>query len=305
MARRGHFERLSEERARGNAGRHHAHIPHANIVPWTSPENLLVGYKNRIKIADLGVARFLNIDRSSAAVNKMEGTYHFWAPECLDGDKFSPFLADVWALGVCAYVFVYGSLPFDAPTIPDMFDTIMQTDVSFPTGVKMTDTFLDFLRSMLRKDPQQRPSIGALGRHEWLGKGWRRDTSRWPTAEILAVNEADVANAFGIRAMDIAKIKVKMERWRARSANNRKLRDTLRAHLATLSNGEIKTYLRSKGVPCDYFMEKSELDDLAEKTLARDVGDLGVEAAIGNTTPRPTRESLAAPPPSKGCCAVS
>ena len=310
--KRAYFERLGETRARevtrdvlnGLAYLHRQNIVHMDL----KPENLLVGYKQRIKIADFGVSRLLDIDRKSSAVSKMEGTYHFWAPECLDGRKFSPFLADVWALGVCVYVFVYGSLPFDAPNIPDMFDTVMQSKLDFPSGVKMTSTFLDFCASMLRKDPAERPAVDALEVHPWLGKEWIENTARWPAPrDLVSVDDVDVANAVGDRALDInliAKIKVKMERWRVRSAGNRRLRENVKSHVATLTNAEKKAYLRSRGVKCDFFMEKSELDDLAAKAFADEIGEKGAEAVLGRSDVG--RASAGPQPPSpKGCCAVS
>jgi serine/threonine protein kinase len=40
------------------------------------------------------------------------GTYHFLAPECLSGELYDGYQADVWALGVTMYALLFGMLPF-------------------------------------------------------------------------------------------------------------------------------------------------------------------------------------------------
>jgi len=39
---------------------------------------------------------------------------------------------DVWAAGVCLYVWVWGSLPFQGDSIPDMFTAIKEKPLAFP-----------------------------------------------------------------------------------------------------------------------------------------------------------------------------
>ena len=39
---------------------------------------------------------------------------------------------DVWAAGVCLYVWLWGKLPFQGDSIPDMFTAIRQQPLTFP-----------------------------------------------------------------------------------------------------------------------------------------------------------------------------
>lgn len=40
---------------------------------------------------------------------------------------------DVWAAGVCLYVWVWGCLPFQGDSIPDMFTAIKEKPLAFPS----------------------------------------------------------------------------------------------------------------------------------------------------------------------------
>jgi len=306
--KRVYFSRLKEERSRracrdilsGLDYLHAQSIVHLDL----KPENLLVGYKGRIKIADFGVSRFLDMSGSASGSDKskkMEGTYQFWAPECLSGSKFSPFPAEIWAFGVCAYLFTYGSLPFDAPSVPDMFDAIMEKDVEYPTGVKVTSSFLGFLKKMLEKDVEKRAGLEDLKKDSWLG--YHTDALH-PVAVTVEVNETEVARAVGSRALDmktVAAIKVRVERWRARSQEAKRTREMIRAAVTAITNKEIKHYLSKEGVGCNYPMEKEELHDLAFKTMRT---RFATDGSLPGNEDEKKRETMEEPSP-KGCCAVS
>ena len=129
----------------GLAYLHQHHICHRDL----KPENILLDANGVVKISDFGVSHvfeeesafedyqepgsrrtlgkkaFLSKNQSESALHlktmshsgllmKTEGTWCFWSPEMckMDGGSFSGYAADIWAAGVCLYVFVTGTLPF-------------------------------------------------------------------------------------------------------------------------------------------------------------------------------------------------
>lgn len=46
------------------------------------------------------------------------------APEMCAGGWFQGFAADCWALGVCLFLALTGRLPFNANSVPQLYDTI-------------------------------------------------------------------------------------------------------------------------------------------------------------------------------------
>jgi [calcium/calmodulin-dependent protein kinase] kinase len=92
------------------------------------PQNILFDDKGKAKLADFGVASFVTNDNDT--LFKMEGTYNFMAPELVSknglGSGYSGRAADIWALGITFYSFVYYETPFkgDPANAMELFDQI-------------------------------------------------------------------------------------------------------------------------------------------------------------------------------------
>jgi serine/threonine protein kinase len=80
---------------------------HANQVAHgdLKPDNLLLSACGKVKIADFGSSQ---LTRACSLVNKTCGTPAFMAPEMCGGHAYHAATADLWALGVCLFMFVYG-----------------------------------------------------------------------------------------------------------------------------------------------------------------------------------------------------
>lgn len=89
------------------------------------PQNILQDKSGRIILADLGVAAIVD---DGDIQTKTEGTYHFMCPESLNKDGSNPGYsgkaADVWALGITFFTFIYYKLPFNNENLMDLFDII-------------------------------------------------------------------------------------------------------------------------------------------------------------------------------------
>ncbi|CAK4611934.1 hypothetical protein LEN26_020118 [Aphanomyces euteiches] len=130
------------------------------------PDNILLNDDNRCHLSDFGCAQVLE---PSARLTSTVGTYQFLAPECCSGEPFNPFRADIWAIGVTLYIFLYGVLPFDAPNTKQLFDDILVKSIEYPsTTTSISVLGMDFLQSALCKDPSERPTIANMELHPWL-----------------------------------------------------------------------------------------------------------------------------------------
>jgi serine/threonine protein kinase len=95
-----------------------ASIIHRDI----KPENLLIDSHNNIKIVDFGVAFMMENGCDELATTA--GSHYFMAPEVCKGIKYKGKKSDVWASGITLYLITTGNLPFDATSIPDLYEQI-------------------------------------------------------------------------------------------------------------------------------------------------------------------------------------
>jgi serine/threonine protein kinase len=158
-----------------------------------------VAYIGHALLADLGVAHIYEPDAPDDLLRKSEGTPAFHAPEATlgGGTAFSGQASDVWAVGVCAFAFVTGTLPFpvyhgttqselyDAirtqplPVAPLLGSVAVQQWLRPPPGgavslprlrsrLALVAALVDFLGSVLAKDPRERATASAALEHPWL-----------------------------------------------------------------------------------------------------------------------------------------
>ncbi len=110
------------------------------------PENVLVDRKGRVKIADFGLAKILDLQPESARLTvegQVMGTPHYMAPEQIERPLAVDHRADIYSLGVVLYEMLTGDLPLGKFPPPSRK---VQVDVRFDEVV---------LRA-LENDPEQR-----------------------------------------------------------------------------------------------------------------------------------------------------
>ncbi len=89
----------------------HAHskgIIHRDI----KPQNIMLLQNGTIKVADFGIARFLQSE-TTTMTDKAIGSVHYIAPEQARGDYITD-KADIYSVGVMLYEMITGRLPFEA-----------------------------------------------------------------------------------------------------------------------------------------------------------------------------------------------
>ena len=107
------------------------------------PSNLLIAQDGTIKIADFGLSQVFSGDKSKAVA--AGGSPVFMAPELWEddvdwSDLSIGFAADIWALGITLYMFVYGSVPFMAKNQIELHEKIVGTEPEFPNTPVLAPT---------------------------------------------------------------------------------------------------------------------------------------------------------------------
>ena len=82
---------------------------HANFVIHRDLklENILLDKSLNLKVVDFGLSNFITPGK---LLETHCGSYHYTAPEVMDGGGYTGPSSDIWSLGVILYAFVFGSL---------------------------------------------------------------------------------------------------------------------------------------------------------------------------------------------------
>ncbi|MFF0751442.1 protein kinase [Streptomyces sp. NPDC004267] len=165
--------------AAGLSAAHRQGVVHRDIKPG----NLLMDSHGTVKLADFGIARF--VDDPSAALTttgQIVGTGLYLAPERALGQPASP-ASDVYSLGCVLYQLLTGQPPFRADTATALLYQHIDTPPAPPRqfGVPIPVAFEDFLLTLLAKQPEQRPQAQAIA--DWFASGaWRDQPQPLPQA---------------------------------------------------------------------------------------------------------------------------
>ncbi|DBA93024.1 TPA: hypothetical protein ACH3X2_003363 [Trebouxia sp. C0005] len=143
---------------------HSKSIVHGDL----KPDNMLLASDGRVKISDFGSARM--VDHGHTTVRTM-GTPAFLAPEMCEGAPYHGEVADIWALGICLYMFIYGTVPFKHPSIMGLYNVIRTQPISFPSKPVVSAPLKDLISQMLCKDPARRATLPQVMTHPWTTHG--------------------------------------------------------------------------------------------------------------------------------------
>lgn len=152
---------------------HSFNILHRDI----KPENILWDEQRQVaKLADFGVSDIQEGHAHKDYVKATAGTPAFFAPEMCGDDKtgfnlYSGRAADVWALGVCMYMWMFLRLPFEAPTVYMLMQEIGHSPLDIPVNDTHSAELIELARGLLAKKPVQRLRIKDLRRDAWMTDG--------------------------------------------------------------------------------------------------------------------------------------
>jgi serine/threonine protein kinase len=128
---------------------HETGIAHLDI----KPQNVLFDKHGRAKLTDFGCAQTLS---KSSDAQQFRGSGAFMSPEIWKHQRYDPFKADVWSLGVTFHMMATGALPWEfrsAAYVRAMDNGLEATNHTMPS------TFLRILHKMLIADPLARATL--------------------------------------------------------------------------------------------------------------------------------------------------
>lgn len=127
------------------------------------PHNVKISRNGEVKLLDFGIAKG-EMTPGLTAVGAVVGTPEYLSPEQLRGKPADP-RSDVWALGVMLYEMVTGTIPFEAPSLIDLYRKIDEADYARPSS--LASGVPPSLEALVARCLQRRPanryqSAGAL-----------------------------------------------------------------------------------------------------------------------------------------------
>ncbi|KAL6209726.1 hypothetical protein ACLB2K_020666 [Fragaria x ananassa] len=136
------------------------------------PENFLYSAKDEsspLKAIDFGLSDFAKpVWLIDERLNDIVGSAYYVAPEVLHRSYSTE--ADVWSVGVIAYILLCGSRPFWARTESGIFRAVLKADPSFDEAPwpSLSLEAKDFVKRLLNKDPRKRMTAAQALSHPWM-----------------------------------------------------------------------------------------------------------------------------------------
>ena len=123
-------------------------------------ENILFDSKDKNpKIIDFSISTIHN--NNNNLINEPGGSIHYQAPEIfsdttiINKGYYNSFLADIWSIGICLYIFIYEEFPFDSDSELELQIKISENKIKPPFNSENKD--FDFLlEKLLEKNPEKR-----------------------------------------------------------------------------------------------------------------------------------------------------
>ncbi|XP_035629025.1 serine/threonine-protein kinase 17B isoform X3 [Oncorhynchus keta] len=161
----GQITRLIRQTLEGVHLLHQTSVVHLDL----KPQNILLtslAPLGDIKIVDFGLARKLGM---VGELREILGTPEYVAPEILNYEPITT-ATDLWSVGVIAYMLVTGESPFAGDDKQETYLNVSQVNVDYSQEAfsRVSELAVDFIRKLLVKTPEDRPSAADCMTHPWL-----------------------------------------------------------------------------------------------------------------------------------------
>jgi calcium-dependent protein kinase len=129
------------------------------------PENIIINPETlHVKIIDFGLSAFYS---DFQQLSTKVGTPYYVAPEVLS-KKYGKE-CDMWSAGVITYVLLTGCPPFQAKTLPELFDRIKTCNLKYidQDFKNLSQESYHFIKSLLCVDVDKRLTPEQALKHKW------------------------------------------------------------------------------------------------------------------------------------------
>lgn len=145
----------------------HRDIKLQNILLVTFPKSITGDYL--VLIADFGVSHVMENQIDQYQNTTLCGTPAYMSPEILQKKAYSPFQADVYALGVVLFMLMTGVFPFNVRQLPNkILRDQIEKKWKWPATVKPSNMCTQIIKNMLEPNPWTRIKLPELIHHEWI-----------------------------------------------------------------------------------------------------------------------------------------
>ena len=182
-------------------------IIHCNL----KPSNIAIDEYGNVKICDF--KKCLKISKMTKELiekNKCAMTPCYTAPELFRKDGKYSFKSDLWALGCILYELAVGQVPFFDNSINELIIKIIQKEVNFDRKelTNYSDDFIDVLKKLLIKEPNDRVAWGEIERMAWWeGYFYSNNDMNQKTESNSNLSKTNTTNNFNNdRNIDTAKL---------------------------------------------------------------------------------------------------
>ena len=144
-------------------------------------ENIMFDCNYNIKIADFGFATHKDGKQGLGKLTSRLGTLKYCAPEILKNRPYVGTLVDVYSLGVCLFVLVFGRFPFGKAAKDDVgyklimekkfdvfWDNVKKKNSITNSDITVSDELMNLFNQMVYFDSSYRPTVDNVIEHPFF-----------------------------------------------------------------------------------------------------------------------------------------